>query len=255
MSKRNKCRIPKVFMQTWKDEQVPERWKISPLSVKEKMGNWEYHLMTDQMNLEFVTRYFPEFLVTYNSLPYPIQKADAIRYMWLYINGGVYMDLDIVLNKNIEEFFYSDCDIYLVHSGNVGSVYTNALMASKPRCQFWLECLDEIKRSCQDPSDFWIGRHLTVMNTTGPLMLTRVASKTRCVIGVMPTKLLVPCSLCDLPCYIDESAYAYAIPGSSWVTWDTQIYNFFFCHWKDVVTAIVILVAILVVLFLWWYFS
>ncbi len=249
----SQCRIPKVFMQTWKNSDVPDRWKASPESVNGKMSNWDYHLMTDEKNREFVKTYFPDFLETYDNFQYPIQRADAIRYMWLYINGGVYMDLDIVLKKSLEGFFTSDCEVYLVHSGNVGSVYTNALMASKARSNFWLECIDEMKRSVTNPSPLWVGRHLHVMNTTGPLMLSRVARQTNVVVGTMPSRLLIPCSVCDLPCEASEETYAYAIPGSSWITWDTLIYNFFLCHWKAVVAfVVIILVAILIFLLAWW---
>lgn len=252
---KKECKIPRIFMQTWKDTFVPNKWKDSPESVSEKMGHWEYHLMTDDMNRAFVRDNFPDFLSTYDAYPYPIQRADAIRYMWLYINGGVYMDLDIVVNKPFDDFFTSDCDIYLVHSGNVASVYTNALMASKPGCSFWLECLDDMKESFENPSSFWMGRHLLVMNTTGPLMLSRVAGKTKCVIGTLPAKLLVPCSLCDLPCQVDDDIYAYAIPGSSWITWDTMVYNFFFCNWKNVVFVIVVILIIVIVFLVGWWLS
>lgn len=248
------CRIPRTFMQTWKNSDVPVRWQDSPKSIRNLMPHWQYHLMTDGMNREFVKAYFPEFLLTYDNFTYPIQRADAIRYMWLYVHGGIYMDLDIVITKSLESFFTTNCDIYLVHSGNIGSVYTNALMASKPGVSFWLECLEEMKKSVGAPSAFWLGRHLHVMNTTGPLMLSRVARNTSCVIGNLPSRLLIPCSLCDLPCqYSEESTYAYALPGSSWVTWDTLIYNFFFCHWRKLVTLLVILLLMIVVFFFaWW---
>jgi len=247
------CRIPKIFMQTWKNSEIPERWISSSESVKDKMNEWDYRLMTDEMNREFVKANFSDFLETYDNFKYPIQRADAIRYMWLYINGGVYMDLDIVLIKCLEEFFTSDSEVYLVRSGNFGSYYTNALMASKPRSNFWLECLEEIKRSIRDPSPLWIGRHFHVMNTTGPMMLTRVANQTGSVFGILPSRLLIPCSLCDLPCHHPDDAYAYAIPGSSWITWDTLIYNFFFCHWKTVVSIIIVfIIIVLIFLLAWW---
>jgi mannosyltransferase OCH1-like enzyme len=240
-------------MQTWKNNDVPERWKASPESVQEKMPDWEYHLMTDEMNREFVKSYFPDFLSTYDGFQYPIQRADAIRYMWLYIHGGVYMDLDIVLTKPLDGFFESNCDIYLVHSGNIGSYYTNALMASKKGCSLWLECLEEMKISVESPSPLWIGRHFHVMNTTGPMMLTRVARRSNLVIGNLPSKLLIPCSLCDLPCRHPDEAYAYAIPGSSWITWDTMIYSFFLCHWKEVVAFFVFLLFLILIFILaWW---
>jgi mannosyltransferase OCH1-like enzyme len=36
------------------------------------------------------------FLETFDSYPYPIQRADAIRYFVLHHFGGIYIDLDDV---------------------------------------------------------------------------------------------------------------------------------------------------------------
>lgn len=238
-------KIPKIFMQTWKDNNIPGHWQESPASVKRLMPDWEYILMTDEMNRDFVKEYFPDFLETYDNFPYPIQRADAIRYMWLYIKGGVYMDLDIVLNKSLEPLF-EDKEVYLVPSGNISYWYTNAFMASVPGCSFWLECIEEMKK---EPEFYWIGRHLYVLNTTGPRMLTRVVHKSKANIGVLPSKLLTPCSLCDIPCSYSPEVYAYAIPGTSWATWDTHMYNFFFCHWMKI---FVIILLFLFIFMLWW---
>ena len=42
-----------------------------------------------------VARY-PWFLETYDGYPYPIQRADSIRYFVLHHFGGIYIDLDDV---------------------------------------------------------------------------------------------------------------------------------------------------------------
>jgi mannosyltransferase OCH1-like enzyme len=36
--------------------------------------------MTDELNRKFIIDYFPSFLPYYDAFPYPIQRADAIRY-------------------------------------------------------------------------------------------------------------------------------------------------------------------------------
>ena len=45
------------------------------------------------------TRY-PWFLETFDGYPYPIQRADAIRYFVLHHFGGIYIDLDDVCNMS-----------------------------------------------------------------------------------------------------------------------------------------------------------
>jgi mannosyltransferase OCH1-like enzyme len=130
--------IPKIIMQTWKTQEVPEKWKISPLSIKNLMYDWKYILMDDEENRKFVENFFPDFLSFYDNFPYNIQRADAIRYMFLYMYGGVYMDLDFEVQQDLSILFKKEnsCEIFLVKSGNIGSFFTNSFMASKPKCNF-----------------------------------------------------------------------------------------------------------------------
>ena len=97
--------IPKIIMQTWKNTDIPDKWKSSPASIRQYMPDWEYVLMTDDMNDQFVRTYFPDFYSHYVNFPYPIQRADAIRYMWLYKHGGIYMDMDFELIKPLDDLF------------------------------------------------------------------------------------------------------------------------------------------------------
>lgn len=236
------------FMQTWKTTDIPDKWASSPESVAQLMPSARYVLMTDQDNRNFVKEHFPDFLSIYDAYPYNIQRADAIRYLWLYINGGVYMDLDIVLTKSLQPLIGSE-EVYLLPSANNSYYYTNALMISPAAySNFWLECIEEMKRAFISPSPYWVGKHLYVMNTTGPMMLTRVARKTERTLGILPSVLLAPCSVCDLPCVYDkDKVYAYAIEGSSWAGYDTLFYNSCLCHWDIYILIVVILLMLLAV--------
>lgn len=110
--------IPKIIFQTWKTKDIPEKWKESQLSIKEHLPDWQIVLFSDEENREFVKQHFPDFLNIYDSFPYPIQRADMIRYMFLYVNGGLYLDLDMKLKKSIEsligneEFYLSVFQLY-----------------------------------------------------------------------------------------------------------------------------------------------
>jgi mannosyltransferase OCH1-like enzyme len=44
---------------------------------------------------------YPWFLETFDGYPYPIQRADAIRYFVLHHFGGIYIDLDDVRIREI----------------------------------------------------------------------------------------------------------------------------------------------------------
>ena len=214
---------------------------MSKVSVKLLMPNWDYVLMTDKTAEDMVKEHFPAFYKTYINLEYNIMRADALRYMFLYLYGGVYMDLDIELMKPLDNLLGENADLYLVKSGNVGSVYTNSFMASKPRCDLWLDCLDEIKR----PYEYWvIGKHLKVMYRTGPLMLTRVVNKNKYQyhIKTIPKELIMPCNSCDPKPCTKPGAYTKALEGSSWCGWDSFFYTGCICNWKLILFLFVLFV-------------
>lgn len=243
--KKYDVKIPKKIMQTWKTHDVPEKWKISPETIKKIMPDWEYIIMDNADNRAFVEEYFPDFLPYYDAFPYDIQRADAIRYCWLYIHGGLYMDLDFEVLHPLDELFTTDAEVYLVHSGNVGSYVTNSFMASKPGSKFWLDVIEEMKKPLPW---YYLGKHVVVMNTTGPIMLSTVSKKTRIVTAKLPNSRIMPCSVCNINCYTCDS-FLKPLEGSSWIGWDTMFYNFWLCNWK---TVIAFVISILLLLLLAW---
>lgn len=237
--------IPKIIYQSWKTHEVPPKWASSPESIKCHMSDWKYVLFNDEENRNLVEKYFPDFLPYYDSFPHNIQRADAARYCFLYIFGGLYLDLDYEVNRNLSPLFASG-DIFLVCSGNVSSYYTNSVMASKPRHPFWLEVIEEMKQ----PEKWWyIGKHFQVMEQSGPLMLSRVTRKTKHVISVLPKRLVIPCSICNLNCSTCES-YLRPLIGCSWISYDTMFYNFWLCHWKKVVSFVICLLILLLIVWI-----
>ena len=247
--KKNRVKIPKRIMQTWVDKNIPEKWKSSPESIKRHMPDWEYVLMTDSDNRKLIKKHFPDFLPYYDNFPHNIQRADAARYCYLYVYGGIYMDLDFEVLKPLDHLFVNDNEIYLVNSGNIGSYLTNSFMASKPRCKIWLDCIEAMKK---DLPFYCLGKHLEVMNSTGPIMLTYVVNEAKIVYGMLPVRLILPCSVCNIKCRT-KGAYLKQLEGSSWIAYDTKFYIFVMCNYKQLLIAIaLILLVILITLILQW---
>ncbi len=57
-------------------------------------------MWTDKKAREFIADEYPWFLETFDSYPYPIQRADTIRYFVLHHFGGIYIDLDDVCSPS-----------------------------------------------------------------------------------------------------------------------------------------------------------
>lgn len=219
--------VPKIIHQTYKTEQIPEKWKISHSEWKNKHPSAQYMFWTDEDNRKFVEENFPDYLETFDNFPYPIQRADAIRYMLLYKFGGVYSDLDIVPNEDVFPYLESG-KVFLMKSANSSKTTTNMFMASIPKQEFWLEVLEATK--CCLPF-YAVGKHLKVMMSTGPLMLSSVVEKTKSVITYLPTCLFNPSDISDVDSGKSgerRDTVLRIIEGSSWHSFDSRMFNFFF---------------------------
>nr|QBK91054.1 MAG: glycosyltransferase [Pithovirus LCPAC202] len=240
----NHVKIPKIIMQTWKNNEIPNHWKESPKSIHDHMPDWTYVLMTDDDGFDFCGKYFPDFLPYYKNFPHAIQRADAIRYMFLYIYGGIYMDLDIVIVKPLDPLFYGESDLYLCPSGNIGSCLTNSFMGCKPGCGLWLKMIEHMKQ----PTSWWMmGKHMTVMNSTGPVGLNYVVKNEGYSYLALPSKDVMPCSVCNIEYCKIGNAYLKPLVGSSWISHDTRVMNYFLCNWREVIIAVIIIFILLVI--------
>lgn len=237
--------IPKVIMQTWKTKELPDKWKPTQTSIKKYMHGWNYVLMTDEMNRDFIKEHFPDFLETFDKFPYNIQRADAVRYAWLYINGGFYLDCDFELLGNLDEVFTGEHDLYLLSSSNVSSVITNGLIAARPRHPVFLEMIEEMKK---DPSFYSVNRHLLVMNTTGPMAFTRVVKRLKPEYKKLDGNKLNPYTICDTV-YNKEGALLKPLEGSSWVGPTSVCYRWFYCNRRALVGFVLVLLLILFAVF------
>lgn len=54
--------IPKIIHQTWKDNNIPEKWVISEIMWKKYHPDWKYILWTDKMIRDYIEIGYPEFL-------------------------------------------------------------------------------------------------------------------------------------------------------------------------------------------------
>ena len=169
-------KIPKIIHQTWKNDQLPEAFKLYSQSWRDMLPGWEYRLWTDEMNREFVRAHYPDFLRKYDDYPKNIQRADAIRYLLLQTYGGLYVDLDFECLKPEFVFLLEDADFIsgkepYVHSKRFGREYIicNALMASAPNHPFMGYV---IQRMMNHPNGWNVRYGGDILASTGPFLLS-----------------------------------------------------------------------------------
>lgn len=116
--------------------------------------------------LDDVEPSFPDVRLVFGSLPWPINRADFVRYVVLFLYGGAYFDLDFVLVRPLDPVLMDDVVVLSEewpHSLVTGSVHNGALACKTPRHPFWLHVMREVRRR--------LGEKTNVFTLTGTGML------------------------------------------------------------------------------------
>lgn len=243
--------INRFLFQTWKTrDNIPEHWIEGQEAIKVHMGGW-YHIITDDNdNRKFIQEHYPKYLEKYDSFQYPIQRADYIRGFLLYKFGGVYLDLDTVIQKPLDDLFTTNNDVYLVMSGNVTSCATNSFMAGVKGSKFWEDYFYEMT-DAKLPWYTIFGKHWQVLCSTGPIALNRALKRTNSIVGLLPGTLLMPCNVCNMETTCDSSkAYIRPLIGTSWNPGlsDTNFYNYVICNTVKFIIIVILIVLLIILL-------
>lgn len=112
-----------------------QTWKVGPLNFEErdleqarswtdKNPDWRYEVLTDGNDMRYVDYHFgpegfnrPDIVAFYRDVTASIIKADLLRYLIMYAEGGVYADIDVEAMKPMSKFIperYDHKDIDMV---------------------------------------------------------------------------------------------------------------------------------------------
>ncbi len=242
--------IPPIFHQTWKSSEIPEEWQVAYDSCQKVMSSYTRRLWTDSEMESFVKRNFPDMYDLYMSYPHHIQRCDSFRYMLMYHTGGIYLDLDTVCRQSVEAL--RSFDVVFAKSPNVNKYVTNSLLMSVPGHPFFKYVIEKLKENKDKYSLF--GKHFHVMNSTGPVFFTRVYDAYTKQYGPIPNSYMLSkeefsgdCSVCADTC-TGGKMFTH-VTGRSWNSWDSKVLNALMCHWKLVLTLLIILTVSLYVVY------
>ena len=113
-------RIPKRILQIAIGDEYIRQLPLQMLKDNLLKPNeaYEYVLFTDSQCCNFLLTHFPEYLDLYNSLIRPQYKSDLIRYLYLYMFGGYYIDIDILPLLPLRSIYEkSNCSSFICVEG------------------------------------------------------------------------------------------------------------------------------------------
>lgn len=158
--------IPKIIHQTYKTTNIPEIWKDGQESCQNLNPDYQYILWTDEMARDFIAEQYPWFLKTFDNYPYPIERADVIRYFILNHYGGIYLDLDDGCARNLDPLLTVPAFV----RKTIPTGISNDVMGSVPNHPFFDKAISMLQKYQRN----WLIPYITIMFSTGPLYLSVV---------------------------------------------------------------------------------
>jgi mannosyltransferase OCH1-like enzyme len=133
---------------------------------------YEYKLVTSEKEMDdFVNSNFEKKIVdAYNKLNILVAKIDFWRYLMLYKNGGIYLDMDSTILKPIDALIKEDDDAIISAEGNPNMFVQWALIFNKnhPILKAVIYCIIENITNNSYPND--------VIKTTGTVCFSNAVN-------------------------------------------------------------------------------
>ncbi|MBC9913412.1 glycosyltransferase family 32 protein [Chitinophaga varians] len=172
--------IPKVIHLISARQELPPQYAPFIREMRHFHPEWEIKIWDDQAAIAIVSAHFPEWLPDYEAYPRPVQRADILRTMIIYLHGGFYLDLDMHCLKPLdplsvhslvlatEKVLSQEQCTLLGHQHTVR--IANYMFGGIPRHPFWLHFLQAAQQKARQP----VVAESDILETTGPGLLTHV---------------------------------------------------------------------------------
>ncbi|MBU6461264.1 MAG: hypothetical protein KGK01_07345 [Bradyrhizobium sp.] len=174
--------IPTILHQLWRTADLPPafaKWRAGWIACH---PTWSHRLYDDEAMRRTTADRAPQWLATFDALPRVIQRADFFRYLIVYLDGGMYADIDMVCyHPNNKLLADASCVLgtenhistYLQQKLNYQRPWqlANFIFAAAPEHPLFAALLEAIARKATRTVES--DHH--VQEITGPRLLTRIA--------------------------------------------------------------------------------
>jgi mannosyltransferase OCH1-like enzyme len=229
-------KIPKIIHQIYENPDIPEDLLQIAETWKQHHPGWEYRFWDRPAIERFLESVCPEYISLYRAFPFDVQRWDAIRYLILYYQGGLYADMDYECLEPLDALLCnSTCYMGLEPPANavrysMPYIVGNALMASVPGHPYFKRIIEDVftehSRSVPENKN----RAFHIIETTGPFMTTRIydAYPSKEEVTLLPAELIAPLTLAEVQQILDgheteemeakiEKAFAVHYFFGSWI--------------------------------------
>lgn len=105
--------IPKIVHQTYHTKQLPPEIEANIKRMQSENPDWVFKLYDDEDIAQYISTHYPQLKSIYDSMnpSYGAARADFFRYLVMYKEGGVYLDIKSGLSKTLDQIT-NDIDHY-----------------------------------------------------------------------------------------------------------------------------------------------
>ncbi|KAL1867139.1 hypothetical protein VTK73DRAFT_4333 [Phialemonium thermophilum] len=210
--------IPHILHQTCATDIIPEAWVHSQQSCREAYSNFTYMLWTDELARDFIAREYPWFLHVWDGYPFPIQRADSIRYFVLHHFGGIYLDMDTLCKEPFPVDGIGHDGPHALFKSTLPTGVTNDFMMSTARHPAFAVAISRL------PVFYKITRlwarlepYVAIMLSSGPLFLTLALKDFLLGESCLPSPAVQVIHFARLEPYITD------LESSTWHRKDTKL--------------------------------
>ena len=153
--------------------------------IKKLNPTWNHILYDDADMIEYIKKYYPDFLNIYNKInpKYGAAKADFFRYILMYREGGVYLDIKSAMKVPLDQILKPDDEYLLVHwecpcqstyLDNEQGEYQQWHIICRPRHPYLKQVITDVIHNIEnyDIKRDGTGKQ-SVLNITGPISYTK----------------------------------------------------------------------------------
>jgi mannosyltransferase OCH1-like enzyme len=158
------------------------------------MPHWTQTKLSPEHHKDFILKYFPDKWNLYKSFSHQEERDNLIAYLWLYLNGGVYIASEYEVVKSLESILSinSHADLYFMYDDE--RYISPKFMVSQPFCGFWMEVINLMDK--RKNHKYPLSRDQIDRNT-GRGLLTDVLDETSFKYEIIPRNQLDPYRACD----------------------------------------------------------
>lgn len=192
-----KLHIPKIIHQTYSTSHLPQKLERNIANIRKLNPDWQYRFYSDEDILDYLEENCSWALEYYLRISkrYGAARADLFRYLLLYREGGVYLDIKSSASKPFSQVLRADDRFILSHWRNrpddkypgwgihkeivsEAGEFQQWFIVSVPEHPFLRKVIEEVCRNIThyDPREFGVGRKGT-LRLTGPIAYTRAISE------------------------------------------------------------------------------